>query len=185
MTLLTERQYEILGRLVRTNETLRNISREAEVSEGTVVNFRRACVSVDSMSEDLRDEVRRLVSLSYSTLYIASALDLPSESVRCLRRLDRFRKSPTCSECGAVTLPPRQGSDDATVKREKIRGDISQGDIRTLCDIVLDLLQLSDLRLISHPLFRHLSQRAEKAYEEIHGKREKVSDGHSQGGYEQ
>jgi hypothetical protein len=128
------------------------------------------------MSEELQGKVRRLLLAGMPAAQISARLHVPIRSVCDLRRLDRFRKpgegDMVCNECGSVICPP-VNHDILSRGRKKMRGRISQDNTRTLCDIVLDLLQLGDLQLITSPLFYHLTQRAEKVYEKIHGRKKK------------
>ena len=169
---LTEKQHDILRELIQTSMSVRVIAVKAGVSQGTVTNFRRACMTVNEMSDIMREKVRMQLSLKTSVPQIAANLNVPVENVWCLRRLDRFRVATEtiCKECGTVFFMSNGSGTESVDRREKMRGRISLDNTRLLCDIALNLLELSDLHLISNPLFHHLAQRAEKVYKKIHGK---------------
>jgi len=173
MCQLTEQQDEILHRLVRTDMPVRVIAAMAGVAQGTVTNFRRACMAVDAMSEDLREKIRRCLLVKTPVSQIAVNLNLPVESIWSLRRLDRFRTATEtkCSECGTIIFAPMKTS-TPSVNRSHYACRFSQANFLDLVKVTEDLLDLSDLQLITNPLFHHLAQRAEKAYQNIHGKKE-------------
>lgn len=178
MSLLTKQQYEMLRQLIYTQKPLRVIAMEADVSQGTVVNFRRACVAVDMMSKGLREKVRLQLLMKTPVRQIAAKLNLPIESIYSLRRIDRFRKATKmeCSECGTLFFPQASEIAADTNRREKLRGHVSRDNTRLICDIMTDLLQLDDLQLITHPLFHHLAQRAERVYRKINESQDKEQE---------
>ncbi len=171
MQRLTEQQDKLLQQLVRTDSEVQDIAVEVGVSAGTVINIRKACVIVDAMSVSMKEKIRRLLWTGTPAPQIAATLSVSAASVRNLRRLDRFRSLSEsvseCSKCGTKFFAPTDFGAPGR-RRERIRGHISQDDIRLLCDVTTDLLGLSDLHLITHPLFHYLSQRAEKVYRKIH-----------------
>jgi hypothetical protein len=169
---LTAYQYKVLRELSRSEGTVRNIAAKAGVSLGTVVSFKRACAAVDHMTPLLQEKIRRLLWSKMKSSRIAATLNIPIEDVRALRRLDRYRESPSgaseCDECGTRFFAPIAGHERSAVSSGK--WNPSQENLTDILQVVRDLLDLSDLFLITHPLFHHLSQRAEKAYRKIYGK---------------
>ena len=145
--MLTEEKDRLLQQLSRTNKSARSIALDVGVSAGTVLNIRRACVTVDAMPEYTKRKIRRLLVMKVTSARISAMLNVPAESVRSLRRLDRFREPP---------------SDDPSPARKR-SCKFSRENFSNLLKIVNDLYDLGDLLLITNPLFHHLTQRAGKA----------------------
>jgi hypothetical protein len=160
-----------LQRLVRTAASLRTIANEIGVSVSTACNIRKACAAVDSLPESTKKQARRLLLAKIPAGQIAARLGVPSVNIRYLKRLDRFRvdteAEAKCSECGATLFAPTEHGPKQRTRLKRIRGNVSRDNVRTMSDIVVDLLELNELNLITHTLFHQLSQRAKEIYEKI------------------
>jgi IS30 family transposase len=176
MNRLEKWQDKLLQRLVRTGKTVRSIAKEVNVSDNTVTNCRRACAAVDVMPAKLKEEVRRLLFARMSLPKIAARLRVSPESIRDLRRLDRFRDIPECSKCGTKFFTPQESSARPAREPEHRSCQFTHKNVANLLRVVRDLIELNDLRLVTHPLFYHLSQRAEKVYEEVYAEETKQNE---------
>lgn len=183
--MLTRRQDKILQQLIREGMSTCEIAKRAGVSAGTVLGVRKVCAAVDAMSAPIKEKIRRLLWAKIPTPQIAAMLDTSIENVRNLRRLDRFRDPPegvsVCNECGTQLFAPMRDPSCFARNLEGLVCKFSQENFTGLLRIVRDLLELSDLRLIPHPLFYHLSQRARKAFEKTYEK-ETETDGRGASG---
>ena len=174
MSRLTEKQETKLMRLVRAGGAVRGIAADAGVSIGTVVNFRKACGAVDAMSNEMQSKRRDMLISGLTPEVIASRVLLPAESVKSLRRLDRFH-SPgggvsECGECGAKVFA-KLGEGGRGSRRGKWNGcGFSTENFTKLLRISMDVLELGDLRIITNPLFYSLVQSSERIIEEVNGK---------------
>lgn len=177
MRRLTKLQDKVLQKLIREGMPTCEIAKRAGVSDGTVLGVRKACAAVDAMSTSTKEKIRRLLWAKIPTPQIAAMLDTSVENVRSLRRLDRFCDPPegvsVCSECGTQLFAPMRDQSCFAENLEGLVCKFSQENFTGLLRIVRDLLELSDLRLIPHPLFYHLSQRARKAFEKTYEKETK------------
>jgi IS30 family transposase len=137
----------------------------------TVLTIQRGYAAAKQIPYPLKREIRELFDQGVTDRLIGQRVNLPSSVIKEFRRHLRFGKSKveTCVKCGAAVFKhDRQDRECRKVK--KIRAPVSRDNARKLYDIITDLLQLEDLRLISHPLFYQLTKRAEKVYQKIHGK---------------
>jgi hypothetical protein len=177
MRRLTKRQHESLQRLVRTDMPIRAIAIQAEVSIGTVIGFQKAYDVVDILSEQSKEKIRRLLWMKTPVPQISAMLKIPKRDISSLRKLDRFREQPSdgveCVECGTRFFAPAEPQDTPARKFPLDDCKLSQENFTALLKVVCDVMALSDLQFVTHPLFYHLSKRAEKAYQACQRKSEK------------
>ena len=177
MQQITEQKHKILMKLVQTDMSLRNVARWAGVSVGTAISFRKAYKTVDILSESMKGKIRRLLWAKTSVPQISEMLKIPKKDISSLRKLDRFRKQPSdgseCKECGTRFFAPAEPQDVPARKFLLDDCKLSQENSIALLKVVCDVIALNDLQLITHPLFYHLSKRAEKVYESCQQKSEK------------
>ncbi len=174
MRQITKIQHKVLMQLAREEMPIRIIAKRVGVSAGTVVSFRKACATVDALSESVKKKIRRLVWTKTPSLQIASMLGILVEDVKKLRQLDRSCSPPKgaseCGECGAKLLDPVKGNLRLRRRTDPCDYEFSSSNFTGLLKVVRNLLDLHDLQIITNPLFFHLAQRAERAYEGLNKK---------------
>jgi len=172
--MISIKKEELVRSLLDGGTSDKGIAREADVSADTVARVRRTCEAVKALHENEKADIRKLLRSDIPASQISARLRVPVRLVQEMQRFDRLERpedSPaaTCPKCGGMIFPPLDRNQPPP-QRKKMRGHISRDNIRSLGDVVLDLIQLGDLELITNPLFYQLSQRAEKVYEKIHRK---------------
>jgi hypothetical protein len=166
-----EKEREVRDYLAAGDLSASKIAVRCGTTPTTVLTIQRGYVASKQIPYTLKREIRELFDQGITDRLIGQRVNLPSSVIKEFRRHLRFGRSKieTCEKCGAAVFKhDRQDRECRKVKR--IRAPVSRDNARKLYDIITDLLQLEDLRLISHPLFHQLTQRAEKVYQKIHGK---------------
>lgn len=168
--MITEEKEREIRRRFKPSVSARQIARVSGVSVDTVLRIQRAHEIANKIPSSMKEEIRNLFAEGIGDHQIGARLNLPGLHIRDFRRYDRLSGTRTerCKECGAVVFLNHR-ADCEHANRKRIRGHVSRDNVRTISDIVTDLLSLGDLKLITHPLFYHLTQRAEKVYQKIHG----------------
>lgn len=174
--MITEEKEREIRRSFRPGVSARAIARFSGVSVDTVLRIQRAHEIANKIPSSMKKEIRNLFAEGIGDHQIGARLNLPGLHIRDFRRYDRLdgTRVSKCKECGAAVFLNHR-ADREHANRKRMRGHVSRDDVRAISDIVTDLLSLGDLKLITHPLFYHLTQRAEKVYQKIHGKKKDTS----------
>jgi hypothetical protein len=155
-------------------ESIKKIAFHLNISADTVIKRKRMYKSLDSISEEKLDEVRKLLAMGTPAGKVEIMLQIPVKTIRHIQLFDEImdsHKEPeatVCPECGSLSWPGCQTGYTRKFRNDYISvNSIDDIGIMELRGVVLDLLCLGDLHVISNPLFYDLFRKADEVIERI------------------
>ena len=179
--MLTIKKEEEIRNLIKKGFAGRKIERLSGVDHSAVENIRKICEVAQSLPRTQLSEIKSMLMSGLSISAIESKMQVPRYVVRSVRRFfylyrreAGWRKPHECPTCGAISLPHIDAGDESVRITIPPSTSISKEAAASLCQIVVDLLELDKLQLIPNPLFYYLARRAEKTLEKINGENKKA-----------